>query len=198
MLQDADNNMPKKWNAPENLKDNTIVTVSYWNSILGTDGSVEYLDDLTNARAMCNTYTADFNVNVAIRGSGATSATRITKFTRTSNSNIFDIKTGAMQFPSNVPLLMLWSCSISETVATGYHFRSSIELDKKIAKGVQKSTVANFITRKDVAAETKLSASYAMISGADYNKYYITFNHGHTSSMTVSGRMVVIVNPAMV
>lgn len=190
--------MPKKWNEPVNLKDNTIVTVSYWNSILGTEGSVEYLDDLTNARAHCNVYTADFNVNIPILGSAATSATRITKFTKTSNSNIFNIKTGAMQFTSNTPLLMLWSCSISETSATGYNFRSSIELDKKIAKGVQKSTVANFIVKKDLAEETKLSASFAMISGANYNKYYITFNHGHTSAMRVSGRMIVIVNPAMV
>lgn len=190
--------MPKKWNAPVNLKDNAIVTVDYWNSILGTDGSVEYLDELTASRASCNTYTADFDVTIPPLGSAAVSATRISRFKKTSNSNIFNVFTGGMQFPLNTPLLMIWNCTISEAALTGYHYRSSIELDKRTASGVAKSTIANFIVEKDFADQTALFASYAMISGANFNKYYITFNHGHTVKMNVSGRINVIVNPAMV
>jgi hypothetical protein len=74
------------WTKPQNLNDNSIVTVNYWNAILGQNGSLQTINNQILTRANCNIATAVINSYVQIPNttSLSTKTTRI-GFVKTDN-----------------------------------------------------------------------------------------------------------------
>lgn len=188
------------WTAPLNLKDNTIISAGWWNTVTSSTGSVGYLNSVTKTRANCNIFVAEWDLSIPKNSSATINPTIIT-FTSVSNGKYLGRKNGVISLPDKTPCLLIWRMWFyGEAVYTGYNQRTTLQKVSKVGKSqtLVTSTVASFFNRKYDASQTIISASYAVFSNLSTDRYYITASHGYHSAVKTKGYCHLIVNPGMV
>jgi len=188
------------WRAPRNIKDNTVITAYYWNSILGSDGSVLYLDRKTNQRRNCTVFSAPFR---QIISPSALDITRINAFSvvprnrQVTNRRYFNKNTGAIQLPDNTPVLMFWRMTVSQGI-TNYTMRTTLELERRRRDRLDIETVAAEYFFRNHADSNAIVGVYASVSWNKRDRYFLTVNHNAAQDLTVDGVVTIIVNPSFV
>lgn len=185
------------WTAPRNLTDNTIVSIDNWNQMLSRIGSVNYVQEASNKRAVCNVYVAEWNFNVPVKSSASTSSTVVT-FTSVSNGVYFKKTAGIFQVPDQVPFLALWRVRFVEPSFTGYNLRTTLNRTSIVDKTSVTTVVASHFLRKYDASQTYFDAAYAGVSSKSTDKYRITVAHGYHSVLRCEGHLHLIMYPGMV
>lgn len=191
------------WTEPRNLRDNTVITANYWNSVIGSRGSVAYLQRKTNQRANCTVFSAPFTATIAVTDSSTIGTTRISAFsTVASNRNVtdrrfFNKNTGAIILPDNTPVLILWSIKVLNA-NSNYTVRSTLELQRRTSERRVTTTVASeYLFRSNVDSNI-LTGAYATVSWYKKDRYFLTCNHNHVADLDISGTITIIVNPSFV
>jgi hypothetical protein len=187
------------WTNPANLKDNTIVSASYWNQVTSNVGSMQWLRNKTIARASCNIAVAEWTQSIPVKSSSATNST-IIKFSNISNGNYFKAN-GSIILPSNTPCLIIWKVwYYGETVRTGYSQRTRLIKRYLTNKGKTPvfQTVASFFNRKYDGSQVVVNAAYAVVSNVASDVYYIGVDHGFHTAINTRGTCHIIFNPGMV
>ena len=197
------NNVNRRtWTQPRDIADDAIITARYWNQILGTYGSLAYIDSLSNQRANCTVHSATFTKVIP---SGSSEMVRINSFRQYPsnpsfpNKLVFSKNSGAIIIPPNRPVILLWHVDFDNS-SNGYWVRSNLERTRvrNNTREVVRSVVASHYMYKNTNNISILSCSFASISDFVSDKYYISVNHGSPSSRTVNGTITMILNPCFV
>jgi len=191
------------WTNPALYTDNQIITSNYWNTLLGDNGSLQYVEEEYQKRIECNIFSAQFTQTISPQNSTATSSTRITSYLSVSDNVVFNSTTGKITLPEFTPVLFFWRIENSESTFANYIFRSTIEVDADIDNDV---STDGFITSTKLHTSLyKHEASYIYLVGSggfitQYNTdaYYITINHAYHSAISFSGTITIMTRPAMV
>ena len=188
------------WTSPRNLKDDTIVSATYWNQVTSDVGSMQWLRDKTVARAGCNIAVAEWTLSVPKKSSTAPASTFINRFSSSSDGSVFGTD-GRIILPANTPCLVIWKIWFyGEALRTGYSQRTTLvrKFLTNNGKTVNQPTVAAFFNRKYDASQVVVNASYAVVANVASDLYYLTVDHGFHSAINTRGTCHVIVNPGMV
>jgi hypothetical protein len=185
------------WTEPQNLKDNTIITVTNWNNMLSNVGSAAYVQQVSNKRAACNVFVAEWDFSVPIKSSTATGSTVVT-FASISNGAYFNKTAGIIVIPEQTPFLALWRVRFVEPSFTEYNFRTTLNRTAVVAKTPVTTVIASHFLRKYDNSQTYFDAAYAGVSNKSTDKYRITVAHGYHSSLRCIGHLHLILNPGMV
>ena len=188
------------WTSPQDLKDNKIIDASLWNRIVSSEGSVGYLNFVTNARAGCNIIVAEWTQTIQ-PSVLATANSTIIKFSSTSNSNYFIPRSGEIILPDQTPCLLIWRMWFyGETLSASYNQRTTLRKAYKTGNSqvTKYQEVAAHFNRKFKADQVVMSASYAVVSNVSTDRYYITAAHGFNKAIATRGHCHLIINPGMV
>lgn len=191
------------WTNPNLYTDNQIITANYWNTLLGDNGSLAYVENKYDARISCNVYSAIFNPSIATQTSTASNTTRITLFDSVTDSTVFNSLTGKITLPEFTPVLFFWKITSSESTFANYAYRSTIEVDSDIDNDV---ITTGFITStklftylyKREAENIHMIGSGGFITKYNTDAYYLTLNHSYHSTINFSGTITIITQPSMV
>lgn len=199
----TDTTLPVKkkpiWTSPTNLKDNTIISATYWNAVTSDVGSVQWLRSKTTIRADCNIAVAQWSQSIPVKSSATGTSTQI-QFTNISNGTYFK-SDGGIFLPANTPCLIIWKVwFFSETTNTGYSQRTTLfkRYYTNNGKTINKQTVASYFNRKYDASQVVVNASYAVVANVASDRYYITVDHGFHTAVNTRGTCHIIINPGMV
>lgn len=191
------------WSEPRNLRDNTVITARYWNSVLGSKGSVVYLQRKTNQRSNCTIFSAPFTQDIPVTSSGVSTTARITSFSVVrgnsyiTNRRYFNRNTGAITLPDNMPVILIWSINILNNTSN-YTVRTTLERQYKNQGSLVTQTVAsNYFFRNSVASDI-FTTTYASVSWFKKDRYFLTCNHNSADALTISGNVTIIINPSFV
>ena len=187
------------WTNPRNLKDDTIISATYWNSITSDVGSVKWLRENTKARAACNIAVAHWTQSIPVKSSSSNSSTQI-KFTSNSNGARFKAD-GGIVLPANTPCLLIWKVwFFGESAQTGYSQRTTLfkRYLSNNGKTINRQTVASYFNKKYDASQVVVNASYAVVANVASDRYYITVDHGFHTAINTRGTCHIIINPGMV
>ena len=188
------------WTNPQNQKDGTTITATYWNLITSNVGSMQWLRNNTIARAACNIAVAEWTLSVPKKSSTATASTFVNRFSSISNGRYFGTD-GRIILPANTPCLVIWKIwFFGEAARTGYSQRTTLvrKFYTNNRKTLNQPTVASFFNRKYDESQVVVNASYAVVANVASDLYYITVDHGFHSAINTRGTCHIIVNPGMV
>lgn len=188
------------WTSPTNLKDDTIISATYWNQVTSNVGSVQWLRNKTIARASCNIAVAEWTLSVPKKSSASQVSTFVNKYSSISDGKVFGAD-GRIILPANTPCLVIWKIWFyGEAVYTGYSQRTTLvrKFFTNNGKTVNQPTVAAFFNRKYDASQVVVNAAYAVVSNVASDVYYIGVDHGFHTAINTRGTCHVIVNPGMV
>lgn len=192
------------WTEPRDLKDNTIITADYWNSLLGENSSLVYLQRKTNARTDCTVISASFSKLIPNQISSATSSTVINtlRFNRLypqyPNAKYYNRFNGRIALPGGTPYMMFWRISVPTATPSNIEFRSTLNLTRRTAERVVNLDVAAYYFNRSQSVQNSAVFAHSGVSVWNGDRYFITCNHNHGSGIVVSGTITIILNPCFV